>query len=283
MTIATEQASGRSPFAGCMIFIAALCVMVFLVVFSTWTLFRQFREIAKFTVDKQQPVPIAVLEGREVEINRLSEKVERFRQSLVGDEEASLSLTPDELNLAIALWESFRELRGTFHVISADEGKLKIAISFPLNGKPRMAREGEEGWVVSDPRYLQATMIAEPAKSQHEVVLRIQDLEVPGAEVPEEFIGQMSPYRITERYLADPVLGPAMAELTRVEVRDGAVWFVRVPGETVEGAIDNRQVDASRNKLFLVLGGAAVLFLVIAGAMVFIGLRNRAATGSGRG
>lgn len=276
------QASGRSPFAGCVILIAALLVMVFLIVFSTWTLFRQFNEIARFTGEKQELVPVELLDGREVEINALSEKVEVFRQRLAGEEEVNLSLTPEEMNLAIALWEPFRELRGTFHVLSAEDGKLQIAISFPLNGKPRMARDGEEGWVVSDPRYLQATMIAEPAMSQREVVLRIEDLEVPGADVPREFVEQMSPYRITERYLTDPVLGPAMAKLTRVEVRDGAVWLTRVPGQTVEGEIDDKTVDAARNKLFTVLGIAASLFLVVAGIIVFMGLRARSNGGGGR-
>jgi hypothetical protein len=265
------------------ILIAALLVMLFLIVFSTWTLFRQFNEIAKFTGEKQEMVPVAPLEGREGEINALAEKVEIFRQRLAEEKEAELSLTPEEMNLAIAVWEPFRELRGTFHVLSVEDGKLHIAISFPLNGKPRLAREGEEGWMVSDPRYLQATMIAEPAMSQREVVLRIQDLVVPGAEVPREFIEQMSPYRITERYLLDPDIGPPMAKLSRVEVRDGAVWLIRVPGQVVEGSIDDDAVDAARNKLFTVLGVAASLFLVVAGIIVFVGLRARSHGGGGRG
>lgn len=283
MNPAPAQASGRSPFAGCLILIAALLVMVFLIVFSTWTLFRQFNEIAKFTAEKQELVPLTSLDGREGDINALSEKVEVFRQHLASEEEASLSLTPEELNLAIAMWEPFIELRGTFQVLSAQDGKLQIAISFPLNGKPRMARGGEEGWMVSDPRYLQATMIAEPAMSQREIVLRLHELVVPGRDVPREFIELMSPYRITERYLADPVLGPAMAKLTKVEVRDGAVWFTRVPGQVVEGTIDEQTVDASRNRLFTVLGIAASLFLVVAGIIVFLGLRARTNGGEGRG
>lgn len=276
MTPAPAQASGRSPFAGCTILIAALLVVVFLIVFSTWTLFRQFNEIARFTEEKQKLVPVASLEGQEARINKLAEKIEVFRQSLAGDQRAELSLTPEEINLAIALWEPFRELRGTFQVLAVQDGKLHIAISFPLNGRPRLTRDGEDGFMVADPRYLQATMIAEPAMSQREIILRIHDLVVPGAQVPREFIEQMSPYRITERYLTDPVLGPAMGKLTRVETRDGAIHLMRVPGEMVEGTIDNQTVDSGRNKLFTFLGIAASLFLMIAGLIVFLGLRARA-------
>jgi hypothetical protein len=283
MSSAPAQSSGRSPFAGCVIFIAAFLVMVFLVVFSTWTLFRQFNEIAKFTSGEQEMVPVVSVEGREREINALSEKVEVFRQRLAEHENAEMSLTPEEVNLAIALWEPFRELRGTFQVLKAEEGKLHIGISFPLNGKPRLARDGEEGWMVSDPRYLQATMIAEPVMSQREVVLRLHDLVVPGAEVPRQFIEQMSPYRITERYQADPDIGPLMAKLSRVEVRDGALSLIRVPGEGVKGSIDDEAVDAGRNKLFTVLGVAASLFLIVAGIIIFVGFRARSNGGRGRG
>lgn len=283
MSSAPAQSSGRSPFAGCVIFIAAFLVMVFLIVFSTWTLFRQFNEIAKFTSGEQEMVPVVSVEGREREINALSEKVEVFRQRLAGDENAEMSLTPEEVNLAIALWEPFRELRGTFQVLKAEDGKLHIGISFPLNGKPRLARDGEAGWMVSDPRYLQATMIAEPVMSQREVVLRLHDLVVPGAEVPRQFIEQMSPYRITERYQADPDIGPLMAKLSRVEVRDGALWLIRVPGEGVKGSIDDEAVDVGRNKLFTVLGVAASLFLIVAGIIIFVGFRARSNGGRGRG
>ena len=269
------QATARSPLAGCLILVVALLVMVFLIVFSTWTLFRQFDEIVKFTKEKQEMVPVASLEGREAGINGLAEKVEVFRQRLVADEAAEMALSVDEINLAIALWEPLAELRGTFHVVKAEGGKLHIDISFPLNGKPRLARDGEDGWMVSDPRYLQATMIAEPAMSQREIVLRIEELVVPGVEVPREFVEQMSPYRITERYLADPELGPLMGKLSRVEVVDGALRLIRVPGQAVEGTIEDDEVDAAGGKLFTVLAVAASVFLIVAGMVVFFGLRSR--------
>lgn len=276
MTKKTTEAGGRSPLSGCAILVTAFCVVIFLLVFSTWTLFRQFEEIAKFTTDKQSLVVVESLDGREAAINGLSRKVEEFRQALAGEGPASLGLSVDEVNLAIALWEPFKDLRGTFRVESASDGVLRIAISFPLNGRPRMARDGEAGWVVADPRYLEAVMVAEPAVSQREVVLRIRELEVPGKQVPREFIEQMSPYRITERYVNDGQIGPAMAKLTKAEVRDDTLWLEHVPGESAQGVIGREQVDASRNRLFTWLGVAASLFLMVAGAIVFMGLRRSA-------
>lgn len=272
-----SPASARSPFAGCAILVTAFLVMVFLVVFSVFTLFRQFNEIARFTATAPVPVEVSALEDRESEINSLAEKIELFRQQLAGAGEASLVLSPEEMNLAIAAYEPFKDLRGTFRVLAAGDGALRIAISFPLNGKPRLTRDGEAGWVTSDPRYLNATMVAKPGLLQREVVLKLDDLLVPGATVPREFIEQMSPYRITERYLGDSQIGPAMAKLTRVTVQDGKLVLARVPGETPADVIGPEQVDSASSRLFLFFGIAACLFLLFAGTMVFLGLRAKAA------
>ena len=152
---------------------------------------------------------------------------------------------------------------------------LRIAISFPLNGKPRLARAGEGGWITSDSRYLNGTLIARPGLLKRELILKLDDIEVPGSAVPREFIEQMSPYRITERYLADPVLGSAMAKLTRVGIADGKLVITRVPGETPADVIGKEQVDSASNRLFIVLGIAACAFLIFAGLVVVLGLRAK--------
>lgn len=275
---ATEP-SARSPFAGCAILIAALMVMVFLIGFSTYSLFRQFNEIAKFTAEKPVLMEVSPVENQEPALNDLAERLEIFRQQLAGDSEATLALGPEDLNLAIAAYEAFKELRGTFRVLEIGADSMRIGISFPLNGKPRLTREGEGGWITSDPRYLNATMVARPALLKREVVLRIDELEVPGAKVPREFIEQMSPYRLTERYLADPDIGPVMARLTRLSLADGKLVLTSSPGESPVDEIGREQVDSASNRLFGVLAVAACVFLFIAGLVVFLGLRGKAARG----
>ena len=192
------QASARSPFAGCAILIAALLVMVFLIVFSVVTLFRQYAEIEKFTATTPAKLATTALDGKESDLNSLAERIERFRQELAGKGDATLALDAGEMNLAIAAYEPFKDLRGTLHVNEIAGEILRLDIAFPLNGKPRLAREGENGWITSDPRYLNATLVARPVLLSHEPVLRIDSIEVPGATVPREFTEQMSPYRIAD-------------------------------------------------------------------------------------
>jgi hypothetical protein len=268
--------SARSPFAGCAILITALGVMVFLIGFSVLTLFRQFNEIAKFTDTQAVPIELSSVENKEPELVRLAERIEAFRQQLAGDTEASLTLSADDLNLAIAAYDAFKELRGTFRVTSIEAETMRLTISFPLNGRPRFAHEGEPGWIASDPRFLNGTMVARPKLLKREIVLSLDTIEVPGKKVAPEFTDQMSPYRITERYLIDPVLGPAMAKLTRVGIADGKVVLTRVPGENPVDMITDSQVDTATGKLFTVLGIAAATFLAFVGIVVLIGIRSKA-------
>jgi hypothetical protein len=278
----TQEPSTRSPFAGCAILIIAVVMLVFLVGFSIIALFRQAGEIAKFTTHKPVKIEITSKVGKEAAIADLSHRLEEFKKQLQGNSETSLSLTADDLNLAIASYDSFKDLRGSFRVEQIDGKEMHIAISYPINGKPRLARGNEVGWVASDMRYLNATLISHPALLKKEVVLQIDKIEVPGATVPPGFIDQMSPYRITERYLQDREIGPAMAKLTHLELLDGKLVLTRNPKETPADMITNDQVDSASHRLFVFMGIAATLFLVFAAIVLMIGFRAKARKEKGR-
>ena len=268
--------SARSPFAGCTVLITAMLVMVFLVVFSTVTLFRQFREISKFTADRPLPVEISKLEDREDALVSLAERLEAFRHQLTQPTPASLELTTEDINLCIAAFDPLKELRGTFRVREIlPDGRMQIDISFQLNGTPRLSKPGESGWIQSDPRYLNASLMAKPALLKHEIVLQIESIQVPNASVPAEFIGQMSPYRLAERYVVDPVIGPAMAAITQLSTRQDVLVLSRIPGQKRQDAISNSEVDQASGWFFSVVGVAAVLFLLLAAVVVVLAQRRK--------
>ena len=270
---AKNEVGQKSPFAGCAILIAALAVMAFLVGFSIFSLFRQFGEIAKFTGEEPQGIEIVSLEDREADLNRLSEKLEEFRLAVRDGESAVLEMNAEEMNLAISAFESFKDLRGTLRILEISPKNIRFAISFQLNGKPRLSKDGEEGMMTSDPRYLNGTMVAAPGLLQKEVVLQISDIEVPGATVPKEFVQQMSPYRIAERYLGTEGIGKTMAGLTSVSLGDGVVRFEKEEGVVPSDTITNEQVDDGSMKVFKFFGIAASIFLVFVGFVILIGLR----------
>jgi hypothetical protein len=268
-----ESVSEKSPYAGCAILIAALLVMLFLIGFSISVLFRQSNEIAKFTDDKPALVDVSPLEDREAELNRLAEKLESFRLAAGDGETATLELTPEEMNLAIAAYEPFKDLRGMLRVASITPKEIRLEISFQLNGRPRLSKEGEGGLITSDPRYLNGIMVAKPGLLNKELVLQVSDIEVPGKTVAKGFLGQMSPYRIAERYAGKEGIGSVMSELTSVELADGAVRFVKTAGITPKDTITNAQVDSASQRLFMFFAVAACLFLVFVAVVIFVGLR----------
>lgn len=268
-----DGVSEKSPYAGCAILIAALLVMVFLIGFSISVLFRQSNEIAKFTAEKPIVVEVEPLEDREAELNRLAEKLETFRLAVDDDESAAMELTAEEMNLAIAAYEPFKDFRGTLRVASITPEEIQLEISFQLNGRPRLAKEGEGGWITADPRFLNGTMIAEPGLLNRELVLQLSDIEVPGKNVAPEFVAQMSPYRVAERYVGGEGIGGVMSKLTSVELGEGTVRFVKIAGVTPKDTVTNDQVDAASQRLFLFFGIAASLFLLFVAFVIFLGLR----------
>lgn len=270
------KATARSPFAGCAIFICVVLMILFLMVISVVTFFRQYKEIVKFTDDKPVVVEITPTEGREAELNKLAERVETFRQQIMDGHEATLALSADDLNTAIAVYEPLKELRGTLRITEIGEKDMRIAISFPLNGKPRLTHEGEAGFMTTDHRYLNGTLTAKPELFEGEVVLQISDIQVPGKTVVREFTERMSPHRIAERYKTDPIIGPAMLKLTGVEIADGKIVFRRKEGEKIITSIDNKQVDDASNRLFKFLGVAASVFLAFVALVLFITWRKKA-------
>lgn len=268
-----KEVGQKSPFAGCAILIVALAVMLFLVGFSVFALFRQFSEIAKFTGEEPQGITIVSLEDREPDLNRLAAKLEEFRLAVRDGKSAVLEMDAEEMNLAIAAYEPFKDLRGTLQVLEISSENIRFAISFQLNGKPRMSKEGEEGMMSSDPRYLNGTMVAAPGLLQKEVILQLSDIEVTDAKVPKEFVQQMSPYRIAERYLGSEGIGTTMAGLTSVSLAEGIVRFEKKEGIVPQDMITKEQVDDGSMKVFNFFGIAASIFLVFVGIVLFVSLR----------
>lgn len=266
--------SARSPLSGCTILIVAVLVLVFLIGFSVWLPFRQADEIEKFTQETPEPVPALRIPDHEEEATALVERLESFRSSLSDkDAEAEIRLSTRDLNLAIALFEPLEEMRGTFHVDEISDGVIHASICYQLNGRPRLAREGEEGPITSDPRYLVASLNARPVLSKREFVLSVDSLEVPGSEIPEGFMGHFSTLRIFEQSKDDPVIGPVMGILTKAVIEEDQLVLARIPGAPLPDVVTDEEFQKGGGKIAMFLGGAILLFLLFAGLVLFVGYR----------
>ncbi len=266
--------TARSPLSGCAILIAAVCMLLFLIGFSVWVPFRQAAAMESFT--RPAPAPVPTAEVSETAGEQLDARLRDFTKSLEdSDETARLELSAADLNVAIARYPHFQELRGTFFVKDIREDEILVDINYQLNGRPRLTKDGEEGFVTSDPRYLVGTIHVTPLLSKRELSLHVNKLDVPGAEVDEGFMGHFSTLRILERYLDDPHLGPAMAQLTRASIEDGQLVLARHPGEAVPDVMTDEQFQKSGSKVAWFIGGALLLFLLVAGTLLFLGYRTQ--------
>ncbi len=271
------QATARSPFAGCLILILALLMLVFLIGFTAWMPFRQAAEIEKFTVTAPTPLAIDPIEGNEAKVNDLVARLEAFRNGLQDDvtKPARIELSADDLNLAIAAFTPVEELRGSFRIREVTADALLIDICYKLNGRPRRTKEGEEGLMSSDPRYLIGTIKGRPQLMRRELVLKVDALEVPGSVVPEGFMNHFSTLRIFEKSLKDPLLGPAMAAMTRATLEDGKMVLARIPGEVPPDVVSDADFKKGGGRLITWLGIGACAFLAFAALMVFYGIRRQ--------
>jgi len=268
--------SARSPLSGCAILIAAVLMLVFLIGFSIWLPFRQADEIEKFTQEQPAPVPSPKIEDFEAETTSLVERLETFRSTLSDPAaEAIIELDAQDLNLAISQFEPLEELRGTFHVDAIQNDKLEISICYQLNGRPRLAKEGEDGPVTADPRYLVGKLEAHPMLTKRELVISVDSLEVPGSEVPEGFMGHFSTLRIFEASKEHEVIGPVMAQLTGASLKGDKLVLSRIPGAPIPDVVTDEQFQKSGGKIAMFLGAAVLIFLIFAGIVLFLGYRTQ--------
>jgi hypothetical protein len=235
--------------------------MGFLVVFVIWNLFKLDKEIAKFTTDEAIPTPTPDLVEELTAYNDFKSRLQLFKDAEGNGEDAALELSPHDINLAIASFDELSELRHTFSVVEIVEDKVHIAISFPLRGKP----------LSETVRYLNGTMITTPSLSGDEIILEVDRIDVPGAVVPDGFIGQLSPYRLSQRYLEDEFLGPWMKRLTEVTVKDGKVVLTVIAAQADEEELP-ADVSPYINRFLIVSAASAAGFIAL---VAFIGFLTR--------
>jgi len=261
----SDPAQAQNPGAGCIIMIVALSSLAFLIGFGVWSLFKQHREIAKFTSTSPQEIPLPDLEANAAAMIQLNASLETFRTEAGNERTAILRLSPEGINLALAAFEDFGELRKTFSVKKITSDEVHIEISFKMRGSPLNSE---------DYRYLNGTMITKPELSGGEIFFNVDRIEVPGKSVPEGFIGVFSPYRPAQVYLADEDgAGPWMRKLTSLVLEDGFINLTIEPSD-VPPESEPEEIEFG-HILRAVILFAAVLLAFVATA-IFAFKRSRA-------
>ena len=111
--------------------------------------------------------------------------------------------------------------------------------------------------------------------TKRELVLQVDSLDVPGSEVAEGFMGHFSTLRIFEKSLNDPEIGPVMAKLTQAKLEGGKLVLARIPGDPIPDVVTDDLFQKTGGKIAVFLGGAALIFIVLAGTVLYLGYRKQ--------
>lgn len=259
----------HTPFAGCSIVIAAAVVMIFLVGFTIWNLFRLNSEIEKFTESEAQITqPLDPLEF-ENEFNDLSRRLDGFHTQLELKQPNSIALSPTDINLAISAHDVFEDLKGAFFVSGITENEMLIDVAYPMNRAPLSKESGH--------RYLNGTFHAVPRLTEGQILLDIKSIDSLKGTVPPQFVAQLSEHQITAPYLEHPKLGPLMKQLSGVSLKNGALVLHADP-ENIPPSKDPTLEDAwdGLKKFAIIFGGIFLLMAIF--VVVFLSRKKGAQT-----
>ncbi|MDQ8190927.1 hypothetical protein [Roseibacillus persicicus] len=269
-----EQKEGQhSPFAGCSIIIAAALMMLFLVGFTIYSLFRMDDEISKFTETSPAATPVLDPTKFENEFNDLSRRMDGFRTAVLaneaGEEEAQnnpvepveLLLSTRDLNLSIAAQPQFLDLRETFHILSLSPEEARIQISYRINGKPI----GD-----TSPRYLNGIIHGKPRLESGQVLIDISHIDSNKGSVPDEFAAHLSDHQLTAPYLKDEKLGPVMKKLTSLQLIDDGIILRSDPAAEPPGQQEMTREEVERTKKIALVAFGSVLTIVSLLLVVFL-------------
>lgn len=249
-----------SPFAGCSLVLAAMISMLFLVGFVVWNLFKLDSEISKFTSDTPVPTPVPNILESTKKMNELKAKLNDFVATAeTGEEETVLSLSATDLNLAVAAYDPFEDLRTTFSIKEIKDGRLYIQVSYPMRGKP----------MTEEFRYLNGTQVAIPRLLDGEIILEIEKILVTDASVPSGFLGQLSPHRITNRYKEDELLGPWMSKLTSVEISGDQLLLKVTPGIEKPLIKGTTEIKPAIKRALILFGIFLALFVISLSLIIY--------------
>ena len=256
----------QSPFAGCAIIIAAAVMMLFLIGFTIWSLFRVDSEIAKFTEAEAKPTPVLDPVRFQNQFNDLTSRLDNFQDAIMTNEAAEITLSTQDLNLAIAAYSQFDELRRTFQVLSISPEGMEVQISYRINGKPI----GDTSY-----RYLNGTFLGKPRLENGQMLIDIEKIYSQKGTVPDEFAAHLSDHQITAPYLKDEVLGPIMKKLTSVELTPNALIIRADPAEEPPGKQELTRADIEKTKR-IALTAFAIVFVIFALMLsLFLNWRNK--------
>ena len=172
------ELSGSSPLPGCIILITVTVIFAFLVTLFTVVFQKQNKAIDAFT--EAEAATIAIFEPSQEQIDTVNRKMEELLAAAVTNEMDRILFSTDDLNTLIATRELLADMRGQTLVVGIDEEK---------GIETQMSQQLRSGFLRKGIRFLNGTFYLRPEKAGKTVLFTVEDIDVPGKEIPAGFVG----------------------------------------------------------------------------------------------
>ncbi len=233
--------------AGCGIFLVILGMVVFLISVTVYSYFDYKNAFTSITQETAVPTEIAPVTDTAA-VTALDKKFSDFGILVKEKKHATMDLTIDELNLAIASFDKLSEFKNTFFVTAITDKHIEARSSFQVNAG------------FSGIRHFNGLLKLKPVIAQGSIFPIIEEAEPDtGADVPPKIL-QAIPVLMFVEYRNDESIQDVFHKLTKVELNNGTLHIVSNPDNTETSIID-RDVSAETSIGFQLFGLLTFIFV----------------------
>ncbi len=248
--------------AGCGIFLVILAMVVFLISVSVYSYYDYKNAFVEFSQENITPTEIAD-SSDPASIKTLADKFSSFGSLVKEKQPASMELTKDEINLAIAHFDKLAEFRKTLFVTEITDTHIEARSSFPVN-------VGFDGI-----RHFNGKLYLKPVIAQGSIFPIVDKAEADTGNLVPEKVLEAIPVLMFAGYRNDETIKNIFHKITKVELKDGKLLISSDPAST-ETAIIDMDVSEEANLGLQLFGLLTFIFVTtIAFALWFAKFRKK--------
>lgn len=211
--------------AGCGIFLVILCTVIFIISVATYSYFDYKKVFVDISEEEAVPTKISTVDDTTL-TSALDKKFSDF-SALVNDKKlATMELTIDEINLAIAHFEKLSEFKNTFYITDITNKHIEARSSFEVTA-------GFDGT-----RHFNGLLKLKPVIAQGSIFPIVAEaIPDTGAKVPEKILNAI-PVLMFVEYRNDEEIQNVFHKLTKVELKNRTLLITSDPAATEIAIID---------------------------------------------
>lgn len=205
----------KKPNPGCMIMITTAIVFLLLLIWASYTGYKQNKAIDAFTSPTAQD--FGQFQASPEEVRALKKRLRAFGAAVKKPGLARLELSVQDLNTLVQYEEKLFDYRALIRFTGISQ-TLDAKVSLPLR---TILRRGAY-------RYLNGTMRLAPGIKENHAVLETQEITSSQGPIPAGFAGSFAANFVPQAgYRDDPEIGLVLGRITRFALEDGKLILER--------------------------------------------------------